>query len=57
MGQPVMDTTLKDMLISLRRFLQVDMLSLMHNFGHRINVEVNIGDIITTLMILLTLNR
>lgn len=47
-GRPVMDTTLKDMLMSLR--------SLMQNFGHNLNVlenrishvESNIGDITTT---------
>lgn len=56
MGQPVMDPTLKDMLMSLRSSLQGDMLSFMHNFGYSItiiedrlsHVETNIGRINTT---------
>lgn len=55
-GQPVMDTTLKDMLMSLRSSLQADMLSLMQRFGHSIDVletrvthiAANIGDITNT---------
>lgn len=55
-GQPVMDTTLKDMLLSLRSSLQADMLSLMHRFDHSIDVledkvtyiEANIGDLTNT---------
>lgn len=38
MGQTVLDTTLKEMLMSLRSSLQADMPSLMHTFGHNINV-------------------
>lgn len=54
--QPVMDTMLKDILMSLRSSLQADMLSLMHWFGHSINVledrvshiKANIGDFTNT---------
>lgn len=55
MGQPVMDTTLKEM--SLRSSLQADILSFMNNFCHSItviedrlsHVETNIGDITTSI--------
>lgn len=54
-GQPVMDTTLKEMLMLLRSSLQVDMLSLLHKFVNNIsfledrvsNVETHLGDVIT----------
>lgn len=55
-GQPVLDSTLKDMLMSLRSSLQADMFSFMHNFGNKMSVveermsckKSNLGDIPTT---------
>lgn len=56
MGQPVIDTTLKDMLVSLRSSLQTDMLSIMQNIGHSltlnedriIHIETNVSGITST---------
>lgn len=52
-GQPVLDSTLKDMLMFLRSFIQADMLSFILNFGNKMSVveertsyiESNLGDI------------
>lgn len=55
-GQPILNITLKEMLISLRSSLQSDMLSFLHRFDHNIavledrvsNIETNLGDVTTT---------
>lgn len=56
MGQPVIGTALKEMLISLRSSLKTDIISIMHKFGHSISVledrvshiEANMGNITAT---------
>lgn len=38
-NQPVIDTVLKDMLMSLRSSLHADMMSCMHNYNRLDNIE------------------
>lgn len=55
-NQPVLDTTLKDMLVFLRSSLHADMMSCLHKFGMEIqsvsarvdNVETKMGEFATT---------
>lgn len=60
-GQPVIDTTLKEMLIFIRSSLQADMLSFLRKFDHNLsvpenrvsNVEGNLGEVANTVNVLM----
>lgn len=56
-GQPVLDTVMKDMLMSLRSSLQADMMEFMRRFNKKLNkvesrvehIETKMGEVATTI--------